>query len=98
MCAPKGDMNRFTYQDDPNGVKCPIGAHIRRANPRTTDYQNQPSWLIPRLFSQLGGASLGQNKDIMASSRFHRVLRRGREFGKLLTPADAVRDIPADDK
>jgi Dyp-type peroxidase family len=26
--------NDFTYGDDPHGVKCPIGAHIRRMNPR----------------------------------------------------------------
>ena len=24
----------FRYEDDPDGLKCPIGAHIRRANPR----------------------------------------------------------------
>ena len=26
--------NNFTYGDDPEGLKCPIGAHIRRMNPR----------------------------------------------------------------
>ncbi len=26
--------NNFTYGDDPHGLKCPIGAHIRRVNPR----------------------------------------------------------------
>lgn len=26
--------NDFTYADDPEGVRCPIGAHVRRANPR----------------------------------------------------------------
>jgi Dyp-type peroxidase family len=26
--------NAFLYGDDPDGIKCPIGAHIRRANPR----------------------------------------------------------------
>jgi deferrochelatase/peroxidase EfeB len=28
------DDNDFTYRDDPRGLACPIGAHIRRANPR----------------------------------------------------------------
>lgn len=28
------DMNGFRYSDDPDGGKCPLGAHIRRANPR----------------------------------------------------------------
>jgi Dyp-type peroxidase family len=27
-------INDFTYGDDPAGLKCPIGSHIRRANPR----------------------------------------------------------------
>lgn len=26
--------NDFVYGNDPNGLKCPLGAHIRRANPR----------------------------------------------------------------
>ena len=26
--------NSFTYAEDPSGVRCPIGAHARRANPR----------------------------------------------------------------
>jgi hypothetical protein len=26
--------NEFTYRTDPNGLACPLGAHIRRANPR----------------------------------------------------------------
>lgn len=29
------DLNRFGYQElDPDGLRCPIGSHIRRANPR----------------------------------------------------------------
>ncbi|WP_147447668.1 Dyp-type peroxidase [Solirubrobacter pauli] len=27
-------INHFGYADDPTGLKCPLGAHIRRANPR----------------------------------------------------------------
>lgn len=27
-------VNNFTYGDDPDGLKCPVGAHVRRANPR----------------------------------------------------------------
>ena len=27
-------INDFGYEDDPGGLKCPLGAHIRRANPR----------------------------------------------------------------
>jgi Dyp-type peroxidase family len=28
-------VNDFDYLDDPDGMKCPLGAHIRRANPRS---------------------------------------------------------------
>ncbi|MGZ6260856.1 MAG: Dyp-type peroxidase, partial [Candidatus Limnocylindrales bacterium] len=27
-------INDFTYGDDPRGVRCPLGAHVRRSNPR----------------------------------------------------------------
>lgn len=29
--------NRFDYSSDPGGVKCPMGAHVRRMNPRATE-------------------------------------------------------------
>lgn len=38
--AIAGDRNRvndFRYADDPEGVRCPLGAHIRRTNPRDND-------------------------------------------------------------
>jgi Dyp-type peroxidase family len=30
----QAEKNDFSYADDPNGMKCPFGAHIRRGNPR----------------------------------------------------------------
>src|SRR5439155_24812821 len=34
---PVRDQNDFAYHAaDPHGVRCPIGAHVRRANPRDT--------------------------------------------------------------
>jgi len=30
------DLNDFTYGDDPEGLGCPLGGHIRRSNPRDT--------------------------------------------------------------
>ena len=30
-------VNDFRYEDDPDGVRCPLGAHIRRTNPRDND-------------------------------------------------------------
>ena len=31
---PSAAINDFSYSDDPDGLRCPLGAHIRRANPR----------------------------------------------------------------
>jgi len=28
------EMNEFFYSDDPDGLKCPAGSHVRRTNPR----------------------------------------------------------------
>ena len=37
----KTDLNDFLYQaDDPDGLQCPLGAHIRRANPRDITFDN----------------------------------------------------------
>jgi Dyp-type peroxidase family len=27
-------INDFSYRDDPDGLRCPLGAHVRRSNPR----------------------------------------------------------------
>lgn len=35
IAADPDRVNDFDYVDDPDGLKCPLGAHIRRANPRS---------------------------------------------------------------
>jgi Dyp-type peroxidase family len=35
------DVNDFGYESDPAGDRCPIGAHIRRANPRDTNNRDE---------------------------------------------------------
>ncbi|HTG88785.1 MAG TPA: hypothetical protein VL914_01280 [Vicinamibacterales bacterium] len=43
--APSG--NDFEYRDDPHGERCPMGAHIRRANPRDSLGDNPgESWRV----------------------------------------------------
>jgi hypothetical protein len=32
-----GRINDFSYADDPEGLRCPLGSHIRRANPRDAE-------------------------------------------------------------
>ena len=83
------DENHFNYDFDPDGNKCPIGAHIRRSNPRTGDLPPRSSGLFTRLIKILGFGD--QDEDLVASTRFHRLLRRGRSYGPELTPENAVK-------
>lgn len=83
--------NRFTYDDDPAGRRCPIGAHVRRANPRTADFPPGTKGLWKRLSTTLGLKAPEPKEDLVSSARFHRILRRGREYGPLLTPDDAAK-------
>jgi Dyp-type peroxidase family len=57
------NQNDFLYYfDDRFGLRCPLGAHIRRANPRD---------------------SLGPNPEAaLRLSKMHRIIRRGRPYGK----------------
>lgn len=40
--------NEFTYQHDPQGLKCPVGAHVRRANPRDTTNNGEEALAVNR--------------------------------------------------
>ncbi len=90
-------LNQFTYDSDPVGVTCPVGAHVRRANPRNADYAGRPEGILARLIALLGFGPHGYRDDVMSPTRFHRVLRRGREYGPGLTPAEALQPAPPGD-
>jgi deferrochelatase/peroxidase EfeB len=91
-------FNHFTYADDPDGTRCPLGAHVRRANPRTGDLPAGTRGLIARLLRMLGFKRSSFKDDLIASTRFHRLLRRGREYGPKLCPEDALRPVEADEE
>lgn len=84
------DLNSFTYDDDPHGVQCPRGAHVRRSNPRNADLPRGHSGLISRLSRTLGFDEVARRNDLVASTRFHRLLRRGRAYGDGITPEQAL--------
>lgn len=90
-------LNQFTYEFDPDGVGCPYGAHIRRANPRNADVPGAPKRWISTLIHILGFGNKHIRDDLIASARFHRILRRGREYGPPLTPDQALEPPPSTD-
>ncbi|HEY6306476.1 MAG TPA: peroxidase [Candidatus Angelobacter sp.] len=91
------ERNQFTYNSDVDGTRCPFGAHIRRGNPRNSDIPGDPKGLISHLIHILGFGNKNVRDDLIASTRFHRVLRRGREYGKKLSPDEALQPAPSDD-
>lgn len=90
--------NQFTYANDPDGTHCPFGAHVRRANPRTGDLPPGTTGLIGRLIRAFGFKRRNFLDDIVASARFHRILRRGREYGTPLSPEDALHPGPDEER
>ena len=95
--APAGgaavDLNDFTYDADPQGLRCPLGAHVRRANPRSTDLpatQARSPGALSWLKRTLGFDAEALALDQVASTRFHRLLRRGREYGEPVALAQAL--------
>jgi Dyp-type peroxidase family len=93
----EGQRNRFTFDSDPEAALCPFGAHIRRTNPRTADVPPGTVGAIKRIVQTLGLAGQKQRDDVIASARFHRILRRGREYGPRLSPDDASRPGSGDE-
>jgi deferrochelatase/peroxidase EfeB len=97
------NLNDFLFDTDPDGLSCPIGSHIRRANPRTGDAPGGRKGPLDSLLTMLGLTMRRDRRatsstlpwprnttvwpfarsedDAVASARFHRILRRGREYG-----------------
>ena len=118
--AEDADTNGFLYDTDPDGLSCPLGAHIRRANPRTGDAGGGRQGPLDNLLGMLGltvrhdraptSSTLPwprnttvwpfarSEDDAVASARFHRVLRRGREYGEKIVSDRAIDPATQDPK
>jgi deferrochelatase/peroxidase EfeB len=114
------DRNGFLYDTDPDGLSCPLGAHIRRANPRTGDASGGRQGPLDNLLAMLGltvrhdraptSSTLPwprnttvwpfarSEDDAVASARFHRIVRRGREYGEKVDRARAIDPATQDPK
>jgi deferrochelatase/peroxidase EfeB len=118
ISAGEASRNGFRFDTDPDGLSCPIGAHIRRANPRTGDAPGGRKAPADRLLTLLGLTTrwdgrqtsstlpwprnttvwpfIRHEDDAIASARFHRILRRGREYGKKLDRKAALDPAASD--
>jgi deferrochelatase/peroxidase EfeB len=57
-----------------------LGAHIRRVNPRNADLPPGPPGILSWLCRMLGFNADALTQDLVASTRFHRLVRRGRKY------------------
>ncbi|HEX5320367.1 MAG TPA: hypothetical protein VFW46_14485 [Stellaceae bacterium] len=91
---PGDRLNRYTIEADPLGAACPLGAHIRRSNPRTADLPGGPSGFLTRLLRMFGYGNRYARDDLIAPTRFHRLVRRGRPYGPYVSPEAALDPAP----
>lgn len=80
IASVDGSLNNFTYEADPDGARCPFGAHIRRTNPRNSDFPSGTIGLWQKLLRMAGFHRTSFRDDLVSSTRFHRLLRRGRAY------------------
>lgn len=80
--------NDFGYaSEDMDGTRCPLGAHIRRSNPRDGAFQPNPE-------DPADNATSREQLSLEVVNR-HRIIRRGRPYGRPLAPSLEPRDLIA---
>lgn len=66
---PPDQLSNFDYRGDPDGTRCPIGSHTRRANPRGTESVTNPfpdNRIVRRAMPYGPAWEPGQGKDGIA--------------------------------
>ncbi len=57
LAVDLGRTNRFDYAGDPAGMRCPLGAHVRRMNPRKSELAVMTNVMLHRILRH--GATYG---------------------------------------
>ena len=70
---------------------------MRRGNARIADLPGRPPVVLSHAYHILGLGNSDVREDLVASVRFHRILRRGREYGSALSPEEASHAAPTGD-
>jgi deferrochelatase/peroxidase EfeB len=68
---------------------------VRRTNPRNADLPLGPPGFVSWAMRTLGFDTEALGQDLVASTRFHRLLRRGREFGPAISLEQALTGSPS---
>lgn len=87
----------FLFSNDADGIVCPIGAHIRCVNHRSVDDPQARRGFVNNLMSTIGFSGTAMH-DAVASARFHRLSRRGRPYGPVIVPSDAMQGTCTDEE
>ncbi len=86
--APQSKLNDFTYQDRSTRPALPVGrSHSTRPIRAMRICRPVRRGILSRLWRMLGFNAAALEQDLVASTRFHRLLRRGRTFGAGVAPA-----------
>lgn len=83
LSKPANDTNVFFFHanDDATGQRCPMGAHVRRTNPRDTTLP------VPHDPALCGEDESTTKNPIRPTVNQHRIIRRGRSYGPKLAEA-----------
>ena len=90
-------QNQFTFDGDPRGVALSVRRARAPRQPAQRRLSRAPDRDSRGWSRRSASARDGFRDDLMSSVRFHRILRRGREYGPGSRRAEALAPAPPDD-